>query len=188
MAGGSRLRETVIRAVLTGGTLVVEQSLDVGGVFDLRPLVVAARMAGENVRAVGDAHLMRVSEHGQNVPDMRVRDRIVVEVEADIGRLADRDRDTLEQRRRIVRQSQQSRRFVGEYWAVRSGSSGQRRSAAGPLHQASAWALRSSRSVKLRAAKKRHVAPHGSFHAAFLVAARDRDGSRFVAIMSGKTQ
>ena len=48
---------------------------------------------------------------------MRVWDRIVVEVEADIGRLADRDRDTLEQRRRVVRQSHQSRRFVGEYLA-----------------------------------------------------------------------
>jgi hypothetical protein len=32
-----------------------------------------------------------------------VRDRIIVEVEADIGRLADRDRDALQQRRRVVR-------------------------------------------------------------------------------------
>ena len=58
LAGGSGLREAVIGAVLTGGTLVVDQSPDMGGIFDLCPLVVAARMAGEDVRTVGDAHLM----------------------------------------------------------------------------------------------------------------------------------
>jgi hypothetical protein len=46
-----------------------------------------------------------------------VRDRIIVEVEADIGRLADRDRDALQQRRRVVRQGKQARRFVGEHLA-----------------------------------------------------------------------
>src|SRR5215472_4304300 len=117
LAGGSSLCETVIGAVLAGGPLVVDQPLDVGGIFDLRPLVVAAPMAGEDVCAVGDAHLMRIGEHGQNAPDMGVRNRIIVEVEADIGRLADRHRDALQQRRRVARQSQQSRRFVGEYLA-----------------------------------------------------------------------
>jgi hypothetical protein len=33
LAGGSSLRETVIGAVLAGGTLVVDQPLDVGGIF-----------------------------------------------------------------------------------------------------------------------------------------------------------
>ena len=92
--------------MLTSGTLVVEQSLDVGGLFDLRPLVVTARMAGDDVGTVGDAHLMGIGEYCQDAPDMAVRDRIIVEVEADIGRLADRDRDALEQRCRVVRQSQ----------------------------------------------------------------------------------
>ena len=51
LAGGSGLREAVIGAVLTGGTLVVEQSLDVGGLFDLRLLVVTTRMAPSRARA-----------------------------------------------------------------------------------------------------------------------------------------
>jgi len=62
-------------------------------------------------------HVMRIGEHGQNAPDMGVRHRIIVEVEADIGRLADRDHDALQQRRRVVRQDQQARRFVGEHLA-----------------------------------------------------------------------
>ena len=141
-------------------------------------------MAGEDVRAVGDAHLMRVSEHGQNAPDMRVRDRIVVEVEADIRRLADRDRDALEQRRRVVRQSQQSRRFVGEYLADSALGFGSR-------------AIAPSIGLGVEIVEIGEVAgseervtyvPYGSFHAAFLITACDRDGPRFVAIMPGKTQ
>ena len=52
LAGGSGLREAVIGAVLTGGTLVVDQSPDMGGIFDLRPLVVAAPMAGDEMAEV----------------------------------------------------------------------------------------------------------------------------------------
>ena len=190
LAGGSGLREAVIGAVLTGGTLVVDQSLDMGGIFDLCPLVVAARMAGEDVRAVGDAHLMRVSEHGQNAPDMRVRDRIVVEVEADIGRLADRDRDALEQRRRVVRQSQQARRFVGEYLAdsalgfVRAAPVGGRAMAPGIGLGVEIVEI----GEVARGEERVTYVSYGSFHAAFLVAARDRDGPRFVAIVPSKTQ
>ena len=49
LAGGSGLREAVGGAVLAGGALVVDQCLDVGGILDLRALVVAAPMAGEDL-------------------------------------------------------------------------------------------------------------------------------------------
>ena len=155
LAGGGGLRKAVGGAVLTGGALVVDQRLDVGGVLDLRALVVAAPMAGEHRRR----RRRCVPHAGRRAPSGRagrgMGDRIIVQIEADIGRLADRDRDMLEQRRRVVRQRQQAgASSANASRTLRAGSSGQRRSAAGPLHQASAWALRSSRSVKLRAAKK----------------------------------
>ncbi len=72
---------------------------------------------------------------------------------------------------------------------VRSGSPGQRRSAARPRHQSSACALRSSRSVKLRAAKNGAAdVADAALDAAFLVAARHRDGTGFVAVVPGKAQ
>ena len=49
----------------------LDQRLDVGGLFDLRALVVTARVRREHRRAVDDAHLMWIGEHRQNAPDMR---------------------------------------------------------------------------------------------------------------------
>ena len=74
-------------------------------------------MAGEHRAAGNDAYLVRVGEHRQHAVNVRVRHRIVVQIEADIRRLADRDRDVFEQRRRVVRQPQQARRFLGEHLA-----------------------------------------------------------------------
>ncbi len=81
------MREAVGRAVLVRGALVVDQRLEVGGILDLRPLVVAAPMAGEQLGAIDDADFVRVGEHRQHAPDVVVRHGVVVQVEADIGRL-----------------------------------------------------------------------------------------------------
>jgi hypothetical protein len=184
------VREAVIGAVLTGGTLVVDQSPDMGGIFDLCTLVVAAPMAGEDVRTVGDAHLMGIGKHSKNAPDIRVRDRIIVEVEADIGRLADRDRDALQQRRRVVRQGKQARRFVGEHLA--DGALGFVRTT--PV---GGWAMAPGIGLGVQivetgeASRGEECVTHvsdGSFHAALLVAAPDRDGPRFVTVVPSKTQ
>ena len=56
-------------------------------------------------------------EDGQWTPDMVMGDRVIVQVEADIGRFADGDRDVLEQRRRVVGQWQQASRFFGKHLA-----------------------------------------------------------------------
>jgi len=58
-------------------------------------------MAGQQVPAIDDAHLLRIGEHRQDPPHLRVGNGIIVQVEPDIGRLADADLDPLEQRRRI---------------------------------------------------------------------------------------
>jgi hypothetical protein len=77
----------------------------------------AARMAGEHRAAVNDAHLMRVGEHRQHATNIRMGYRIVIQIEADIGRFADANGNALEQRRRVVGQRQQARRFLDEHLA-----------------------------------------------------------------------
>ena len=57
LGGGRGLRQAVGGAVLAGGTLAVDQGLDMGGVLDLRALVVAAAVAGQDVRAVDDTQV-----------------------------------------------------------------------------------------------------------------------------------
>jgi hypothetical protein len=48
-----------------GGTLVGDKRGDMGGILELGALVVAAAMAGEDLAAVDDAHVIEVGEHGE---------------------------------------------------------------------------------------------------------------------------
>jgi len=110
----------------------------------------------------------------QHPPHVGVRDRVIVQVEADIGVLPT-EAPSVRAAARIIGQRQQAARFVGEH---RQRCAAARRAAAvggEPLHQASAWALRSSTSVKARAAKKESGRRDGALDAALLVAAGDRD-------------
>ena len=83
-----RLCEVVGTAVAACGVLVLDQGLDVAGVLDLRPLVVAAAMTSEHLRAIDDAHLVRIGQHREQALHLGVRDGIIVEVEAHIRGLA----------------------------------------------------------------------------------------------------
>jgi hypothetical protein len=155
--------------------------------------VVAAPVAGEHLCTVDDAYLVRIGEYGQDPPDTGIRHRIVVQVEADIRRLTNRHRDTPTcsstgsglfgtASRRGLSSSDTAR-------TVRSGWSGQRRSAASPVHQAVAWALRSSRSVKVHAAKNASRTYRMALSTRpFSFAACYRYWAWFVTIVSGKAQ
>lgn len=114
LAGWRRLEEPVIRPMMAGGPLVFDQRFDMGGRLDLRPLVIAARVAGDDLAAVGDADLAVIRQHGQVPTDVGVGDRVVVEIEANIGGLADRDLLTLAYGIRVVRQLQQPGSFPGK--------------------------------------------------------------------------
>ena len=81
-------KEAVRGAVTATGALLRDQGPDMRLVLDLLTFVVAARVIGEDLPGVGDADLAGVGEHRQRSPHMGVRNRIVVEVEADIGRFA----------------------------------------------------------------------------------------------------
>lgn len=53
--------------------------------LDLRAAVVTARMRGDDIGAIEDAHLMLVDTNRERASPMRVRYRVVVQVEAHIG-------------------------------------------------------------------------------------------------------
>jgi hypothetical protein len=74
-------------------------------------------VTGEDIRPVDAAQLVRIGEHAQLAADMAKRHRIIVQVEADVGRFADRHHDMLEHRRRVGGQCEQVRPFLVEYRA-----------------------------------------------------------------------
>ena len=89
---------------------------------------------GDDLAAVEDAHGARsVAMHDQRAAHVGVRDRVVVEVEAHVRRLADVDLDALVGREGVVGQRQQRARSSASKPRARvsARSSGQARSAAG---------------------------------------------------------
>ena len=156
-----------------------------GGILDLRPLVVAAAMADEHLRAIDDAHLVRIGQHGEQALHLGVWDGIVVEVEAHIGCFAGLHRHALDERIGVVRQRQQPGRLLGEGLADADGGlSG----AAAVCRQATAPGLGLNIEVveigKLSGREEvvAHVAD-GPLDAALLVAARHRHRTRVITIM-----
>ena len=190
LAGGSRLREAVRGAMLVSCAFLLDQPLDVGDILDLRALVVAAPVAGEHLGAVDDAHLVWIGENGQSAPDVVVGNRVIVQVEADIGRLADSDRDMFEQRRRIVGQRQQASHFLSEHLADRAvrfigAASVGGRAVAPDL----GLGIEVIEIFEASGSKKRIAGvSDGALDATFFVTARDRHGARFIAILPGKAQ
>ena len=86
----------------TGRVLVRDERLEVGVTLDLLAAVVAARMGGDDVLAVEDAHPQRVGAHGEGASHMGVGDRVVVQVEAHVRGLARRHRAQLVGRKRCL--------------------------------------------------------------------------------------
>ena len=76
----------VMRAVLLG-----DERGEVGVVLDALPAIVGAGMARDFGAAVQDPHLVFSGDEGERAADERVRDRVVVAIEADIGGLAGAD-------------------------------------------------------------------------------------------------
>jgi hypothetical protein len=113
-----------------------------------------------------------------------VGDRVIVQVEADIGRLADRDCGALEQWRRVVGQRQQAGRFLGEHVADRAirliGTA-----PVGSRTVAPDLGLRIEIIKIFEAAGGKEAIADVS---TLLIAASDRYGARFKAIMPGKAQ
>ena len=190
LAGRCGLSQKVGRSVAAGGVLLLDQGRDVIAILDLGALVVTARMAGEDLLAVEDAHLVEIGEDGECAAHVTAGDRIVVEIEADIGCLADRDRHGLEQGIGIVRQLQQPGRLLGEDLANAEGLL----IGTAPIgSQAVAPSL--SLGIEVveideRAGGKEAVADitDGALDPALLIAARDGHGSGLEPIVSGELE
>ena len=103
LARRRRLGQTVGGPLTACASFLVDQLLEMGGFFDLFAFAVAAPMAGDDAHAVDDAQPVGIGQHGQRSLDMGVGHRIIVEVEADIGCLADLDRYLFDHRVGIVR-------------------------------------------------------------------------------------
>jgi hypothetical protein len=69
-----------------------DQGVEVSRVLDALLPVVAAPVARDLLRAIEDADLVVRGHQGQGLADERRRDRVVVAVEAEVGRLATRGR------------------------------------------------------------------------------------------------
>lgn len=92
-AGWGSVGAPIGATVMAGPSLMIDQGLDVCGILDLRAPVITASVAGEHLRRIGDAYLLRVSEHREPLPNVGVGDGIVIQIEAHVGRLADLARD-----------------------------------------------------------------------------------------------
>lgn len=81
--------EAIGAAVLLGGGLVLEERSLVARILDPCAAVVAPRVIGDDVHAVDDPNPVDAGDGDELALDVAVRDRVVVEVEADVGGLAD---------------------------------------------------------------------------------------------------
>lgn len=88
----ARAREAIAPAKLGGAQLVSGELLEMRSVLDLAPAVVASHVSGDFDRAVEDAQVGLGRDEGEGFAHERRRDRVVVEVEADVRRLAARNR------------------------------------------------------------------------------------------------
>ena len=87
------LDQTILPAKAPGVTLLPGQLGDVLGGLDAGTLVEAARMGGNDVRAVEDADLVQRRDHDKGAPRMGMGDAIVIEIESGVWGLADDDLD-----------------------------------------------------------------------------------------------
>ena len=97
----------LVRAMLGGGE---RGQVRLG--LDALAAVVRAGVARDLRHPVQDAHLMFRGDEGEGPPNQRVRDRVVVAVEAQVGSLAGAGRADEVARKRMRGQWQQARPFL----------------------------------------------------------------------------
>lgn len=83
-------------------------------ILDPLAAVVAARVIGDDERAVDEPDALDAGDGDQLTLDIAVRDRVVVEVEADVGSLADLHGHVRLAREGLVRQRQEPRLLLGK--------------------------------------------------------------------------
>ena len=90
------------------------EPLDVLRVLDLLTAVPAADVRGDLILAFRDSNSVEVGKHDERALCAVVRHRVIVEVEADIGSLANLDLESLERRKGGVRMRQEEPSLILE--------------------------------------------------------------------------
>ena len=85
------LPEAIAAAQVVGTTLLGDQRREMRVVFDALLAIIAARVARDLGRALEEAHEVFGGDEGEGSTHEPVRDRVVVAIEADVGRLAGAD-------------------------------------------------------------------------------------------------
>ena len=106
--------EPITPAQLVSGPVHGRECGDVRRVFDDLAVIVRADMPRELRHPVDDPDRVFVGDEGERSADGLVRDRVVVAVEADVGRLAGCDRALELARKRMLWERQQSGPLLGE--------------------------------------------------------------------------
>ena len=108
--------------------------------------IEAPAVFGDDLGPVQDADLIECRDDGERPADPVVRDRVVVQVEPDVGALLRLDLDAIERRERRRRKREQRAASPPgtRPQTVFVSSSGQARAIAGPLQNARAFSFSSS--------------------------------------------
>lgn len=106
--------KSVDTAVLASCALLVDQSCDVSCILDLLPAAPASRVDGDLVIAVEHAHGLGARIQHEGAAHVRVRHRVVIEVESRIRCLADVDLHPFFSGERIGRQLEKPRLLLCE--------------------------------------------------------------------------
>src|SRR5260221_14064850 len=98
--------QAVEAAVPTSLPFVLDQSLDMRLIFNWLPPVPRARVLGDQLDPVENAHALQARDNGHRSPRDRRRDRVVVQVETDVRRLTDVRFDALVADERMLGQTE----------------------------------------------------------------------------------
>jgi len=90
-----------------GGAFGLDERIDMSRVFNLITAIIASPVLSHDLVAVENAHRIDRCRHDEGFTHQLMRHRIVVAIEADVGRLSHRDLTALLARIGIVRQRQQ---------------------------------------------------------------------------------
>src|SRR6202022_3969867 len=69
--------QAVLSTVRARGAFVRNQRLDVARLLDLRPTIEAARMSGNHLSALQDAHRIESGQYNERTADVIVRSRVI---------------------------------------------------------------------------------------------------------------
>src|SRR5262245_50243221 len=106
--------EPVKPSTAAGARLLGGESIDVGRMLDLLTAVPGAGVCGDDLEAVEHAHGLEGGADGECALSTVVRDGVVVEIKAGVGRLSDLDLDELVAREGLVGQRDKPCSFLGE--------------------------------------------------------------------------